>query len=60
MGQRQIATNNINEYSSRSHTIVSLQIDSEMVSTEKFEHFPNSYVLTYGCITVDSHYYEIG
>ncbi|XP_038074712.1 kinesin-II 85 kDa subunit-like isoform X2 [Patiria miniata] len=35
MGQRQIATNNINEYSSRSHTIVSLQIDSEMPDPEE-------------------------
>ncbi|XP_033627978.1 kinesin-like protein KIF3A [Asterias rubens] len=35
MGQRQIATNNINEYSSRSHTIVSLQIDCEMPDPEE-------------------------
>ena len=32
MSQRQIAHNNINEYSSRSHTIMALQIELEMVS----------------------------
>ncbi|XP_071945090.1 uncharacterized protein [Antedon mediterranea] len=34
MSQRQIATNNINEHSSRSHTIMTLHIDSEMVDPD--------------------------
>ncbi|XP_033126707.1 kinesin-like protein KIF12 isoform X2 [Anneissia japonica] len=34
MSQRQIATHNINEHSSRSHTIMTLYIDSEMVDPD--------------------------
>ena len=37
MSQRQIAHNNINEYSSRSHTIMALQIELEMVSIVELE-----------------------